>query len=199
MGRPLKTDRRQWSPEEIELLRSCIGHWPFRLAVRRYQKLRCYHQLPIRTPRAIKAKALRLGWSCHNHLDNMSVAAWAKALKLPRSTVQRWHDSYDLGIHVPGKLTAIPTSKMKTFAERHPRKFASCDPDALASFFGRKLAQAIGQHEPFKPLPRPVICNRTGKVYPSLLEAARHHPSSPNRIKREAEKNGEFSFLQAKK
>lgn len=160
-----------WTAREREQLAVLLGDQPFDVAVNCYRQWASTHHLPERSPKALKAQALKLGRSMRPTGQWLSSAAIGAMIGKDRSTVKCWASNGWVRRH--GRV--LCRADVKQLARDRPWIFGGCDRSGLMQLLeDERLVDSILEAYPHKyGRPIRVIHLTTGRRYESAHAAAR--------------------------
>lgn len=186
-----------WTEAEHDYLENLVGNYPFKEVVQKYQRKAKKEGWPRRSSDAIKVRVSRHIGSRKAIDKNFTYHTLAKILGYNRERVRIWYRQGKLAVKKVGPLTRISNTDLNDFADRYPHLLSDADFFGLAFLFGKERARQIKELPSAVTQPRPIRCLQTGRVFPSINEAARacfmHKTSIRNRAKN---RNG-FEFVEA--
>jgi hypothetical protein len=168
-----------WSSEELATLELLAGDVPWPALPDTYWNTVRQHGYPRRTATALRRKCNDLG------LQRAAIGRWVNAglicqlMEISYEAIQTWMrngliEGKRFG-DTQGHRYYFKRCDLRALAGTHPHLFGGLSSAALTQLFDDpKLAKRVAELGlPKHQQRRPVLCVETGKVYPSLSEAAR--------------------------
>lgn len=168
----------RWSQEELEHLDYLTGNIPWRYVPRTYNRWASDNGYPLRTTTALVRQQETQGLHRRVIGDWITTGVIAKTLGLSYSSPGYWIRKGWLPATRFGEGRAwshyIKRSDFRQFARNHSRLLAGLDCAALMQLLeDEKLAEHLASLPPRHKGKTPVKCVETGRVYPSIGEAAK--------------------------
>jgi hypothetical protein len=188
-----------WSDQEIDILEQIVNRYPRRELPLVYNRKAKKLGFRERSFDAILIKATRVYKTLRPTEENYTYHELARILDLPVDWVRKWKDRGQLQVSRYGFFTKITNEQLKEFRHKHPELLAMGSYDGLAFVFGDAIAKEIKTHTPLYPVlteGRKVRNKKTGKIYNSIREAARHEYCHRTTIKRHALSGGYYEFVE---
>ena len=165
----------RWTAPELEQLASLAGDYPLVSVCRRYAAWAAAHGYPCRHPRGILRAGHRRGIVFRpRNGETLTTEALMAVLGWPSQAIRR--QLLPAAAGRPKQRRYITRIELRNLARSEPQRFNGATRDQLFTLLeDADLAdQVAGQINPQRRTnPRPVRCIETGKIYPSVTQAAR--------------------------
>ena len=163
--------RKRWTADEVDKIYDLVCYHGTQEAVRlflQWQKENPDRDGRDRTFTQVVSKAEDVRVVCPQ-IDRFSVAQWSRILGVSRNqayhALQRYTSRAELGYD-----KGVSTTAVRRVAKRNPFLLCGADREAVAAFLGENYVQYVLDQSPRRT---PVKNLDTGKVYPTIAEAAK--------------------------
>ena len=168
-----KRQWRPWTPEDLEALTDLVGELPLQLVVKSFNQRR-----PPRTPKALRDKAQKLGFSVKAQGEFISIGDIRTLTGYSYTKIYYW---IKIGLPAVARSSVkksprfISRRQLRRFAVKYPEQFGGIGQSELTQLFDSEIAASRITKMQLPRLTKSYVieCVETGRRYPSIAAAAR--------------------------